>query len=79
MTLFVGFREKAASINPRGYQEEITKKVVGTVVLTRYNNRTYRVDDIMWAKTPQDHFQCRAGESMSFEEYYKYVEENKFH
>ena len=26
------------------------------VFLSRYNNRTYRVDDIDWSKTPQDKF-----------------------
>lgn len=64
--------ENDAMKNPQGFQEEITKKMVGSTVLTRYNNKTYRVDDIVWSKNPRDRFDCKAsGGSMSFEEYYR--------
>ncbi|KAK3795239.1 hypothetical protein RRG08_056298 [Elysia crispata] len=56
----------------QSYLEEITKKLVGSTVLTRYNNKTYRVDDIVWDKNPLHKFDSRAsGESMSFEDYYR--------
>ncbi|GFN78421.1 piwi-like protein 2 [Plakobranchus ocellatus] len=58
--------------NPEGFQEAITRKMVGSTVLTRYNNKTYRIDDIVWSKNPLHKFDCKAtGESMSFEEYYR--------
>ena len=34
--------------NPSGAIEEITHKVVGTNVLSQYNNKTDRIDDIEW-------------------------------
>nr|BAJ07610.1 piwi [Ephydatia fluviatilis] len=53
------------------FREMATKKLVGEIVLTRYNNKTYRVDDIDWSKTPQDTFNTSTGEKISFIEYYK--------
>ena len=51
------------------------RQVVGTVVVTRYNNRTYRVDDIAWDKNPMSTFTDHTGKSVSFVEYYRYVNE----
>ncbi|XP_071132212.1 piwi-like protein 1 [Mytilus edulis] len=58
--------------NSSGFQDECVKKLVGTVVLTRYNNKTYRIDDIIWDKSPAHSFPCKnTGESITFQEYYK--------
>ena len=46
------------------------RQIVGTVVLTRYNNKTYRVDDVDWGSTPKTTFQSH-GTEISFIEYYK--------
>uniref|UniRef100_A0A8C2T287 Piwi-like protein 2 n=1 Tax=Coturnix japonica TaxID=93934 RepID=A0A8C2T287_COTJA len=56
--------------NPSSFHEECTKQLVGSTVLTRYNNRTYRIDDIDWDKTPRDSFTLGSGEQISFVEYY---------
>lgn len=53
------------------FQDECTKQLVGNVVITRYNNRTYRVDDIDWNKTPRDSFTLLSGEEITFVEYYR--------
>ena len=37
----------------------------------RYNNRTYRIDDINFNASPEDSFVNSRGESMTFIEYYK--------
>nr|XP_014130877.2 piwi-like protein 2 [Zonotrichia albicollis] len=58
------------SQNQRTFQDECTKQLVGSVVMTRYNNRTYRVDDIDWDKTPKDTFTLASGQEISFVEYY---------
>uniref|UniRef100_A0A8C3U815 Piwi like RNA-mediated gene silencing 2 n=1 Tax=Catharus ustulatus TaxID=91951 RepID=A0A8C3U815_CATUS len=58
------------SQNQRTFQEECTKQLVGNVVMTRYNNRTYRVDDIDWDKTPKDTFTLANGQQITFVEYY---------
>nr|XP_022317079.1 piwi-like protein 1 [Crassostrea virginica] len=56
--------------NPNGFQDECTRSLVGTIVLTRYNNKTYRIDDILWAKTPQHTFKTSSGSELSFVDYY---------
>ena len=57
--------------NTNNFQEEAMRQVVGTVVVTRYNNRTYRVDDIAWDKNPMSTFTNHTGKSVSFVEYYR--------
>ncbi|OWF41593.1 piwi-like protein 1 [Mizuhopecten yessoensis] len=52
------------------FYEKCTKKFVGSIVLTRYNNKTYRVDDIDWDIHPTSSFTRREGE-ITFKEYYK--------
>ena len=37
----------------------------------RYNNKTYRVDDIDWEKHPTDKFTKADGSEISFKEYYE--------
>lgn len=54
-----------------GFQEEATRQILGCVVLTRYNNRTYRVDDIVWDKNPQSTFVDSSGQPVRFLDYYK--------
>ena len=39
----------------------------------RYNNKTYRVDDINWDAQPSDTFQLYDGSSITFADYYKKV------
>eukprot|EP00795_Rhopilema_esculentum_P012740 gene12740-3467_t len=55
---------------PQNFQSEVTKKLVGNIVLTRYNNKTYRIDDIAWDKNPQNKFVFHSGEEMSYIDYY---------
>ena len=31
-----------------------------------YNNKTYRIDEIDWDKTPSDEFEGRNGEKLSY-------------
>ena len=48
----------------------VQKLLLGEVVMTRYNNNTYRIDDIAWDKNPTDKFPRREGE-ITFLQYYK--------
>ncbi|KAM3924689.1 LOW QUALITY PROTEIN: piwi-like protein 2 [Leptodactylus fuscus] len=52
------------------FQDEVTKQLIGSIVITRYNNRTYRIDDIEWKKTPKDVFTMSDGTNISFIDYY---------
>jgi aubergine-like protein len=51
------------------------KKLLGEIILTRYNNKTYRVDDIDWEKHPSDTFEKADGTKITFKEYYETVYE----
>ncbi|OCT93257.1 piwi-like protein 4 [Xenopus laevis] len=46
------------------------KELLGLVVLTRYNNKTYRVDDIDWSTKPTDSFQKKDGSEITYIDYY---------
>ncbi|XP_059910115.1 piwi-like protein 2 [Gadus macrocephalus] len=52
------------------FQDECAKELVGSIVITRYNNRTYRIDDIEWKKAPKDAFTLADGSNTTFVDYY---------
>ncbi|KAK0151277.1 Piwi-like protein 2 [Merluccius polli] len=52
------------------FQDECSKELVGSIIITRYNNRTYRIDDVDWNKSPKDTFTLMDGSSTSFVDYY---------
>ncbi|XP_015904269.2 piwi-like protein Ago3 [Parasteatoda tepidariorum] len=52
-------------------KEEIVKALVDCVVLTRYNNKTYRIDDVSWDMNPLSTFVSHNGAEISFMDYYK--------
>uniref|UniRef100_A0A8P4KP93 Piwi like RNA-mediated silencing 1 n=1 Tax=Dicentrarchus labrax TaxID=13489 RepID=A0A8P4KP93_DICLA len=52
------------------FPEICTKELVGLIVLTKYNNKTYRIDDIAWDHTPNNTFK-RGDADISFKNYYK--------
>ncbi|XP_064484181.1 piwi-like protein 1 [Ornithodoros turicata] len=52
------------------YRDDAIKKVTGAIVMTPYNNKTYRVDDIDWGKNPRSTFDTKEG-TKSFVDYYK--------
>lgn len=56
-------------INERDFKTNFAKEIIGTVVLTRYNNRTYRVDEVMFEMNPMSTFESN-GKTTSFVEYY---------
>uniref|UniRef100_A0A8B9HXL6 Piwi-like protein 1 n=1 Tax=Astyanax mexicanus TaxID=7994 RepID=A0A8B9HXL6_ASTMX len=52
------------------FPDACTKELVGLIVLTKYNNKTYRIDDIAWDHTPNNTFK-RGDADISFKDYYK--------
>lgn len=46
-------------------------QIIGLVVLTDYNNNTYRISDVDYSTNPNSTFQLRNGESISYKDYYK--------
>ena len=59
------------SRNKANYRAAVEKELLGQVVMTRYNNATYRIDDIAWDQHPTDTFEGRKGNKMTFIEYYQ--------
>lgn len=54
----------------QNFHDECAKELVGNIVITRYNNRTYRIDDIEWDKSPNDTFPLMDGTKTTFVDYY---------
>lgn len=66
-------RDLLINLKRRGgdFKSEVEKALLGSSVLTRYNNTSYKVDDLDWTKSPKDTFTTSRGETISFVEYYK--------
>ncbi|XP_044116634.1 piwi-like protein 4 [Neovison vison] len=47
------------------------KQLLGLIVLTRYNNKTYRIDDIDWSVKPTHTFRKKDGTEVTYVDYYK--------
>ncbi|XP_062999758.1 piwi-like protein 1 [Elgaria multicarinata webbii] len=58
-------------VGEQRFREMCAKELVGLIVLTRYNNKTYRVDDIDWDSNPQEVFKKSDGSEIRFVDYYK--------
>ncbi|XP_049852397.1 LOW QUALITY PROTEIN: piwi-like protein Siwi [Schistocerca gregaria] len=56
--------------NPQNFKEEFKKKVIGSIVLTDYSNKTYRVDDVDFTVSPRNTFTRPSGETC-YMDYYK--------
>lgn len=53
------------------FRDECFKELIGETVLTKYNNKNYKVDDIDWNMNPNSKFTTSKGGEMSFVEYYQ--------
>ncbi|XP_034669436.1 protein argonaute-3 [Drosophila subobscura] len=56
--------------NSSSYQELAKKTLIGNIVLTRYNNRTYKISEVCFDQSPQSVFH-RKNEPTSYLQYYK--------
>ncbi|KAK8764656.1 hypothetical protein V5799_032736 [Amblyomma americanum] len=54
------------------YKNERVKRVAGCIVMTQYNNKTYRVDDIDRDKNPACTFETKEG-SKTYADYYRVI------
>nr|CAH7766461.1 unnamed protein product [Callosobruchus chinensis] len=59
------------AVDPGRFKELAHRTLVGSCIMTKYNNKTYTVHDIAWDMNPRDTFPTRDGDSISFVEYYK--------
>lgn len=49
----------------------VESALLGQVVMTRYNNKTYRIDGIAWDLSPSNSFDKKDGEPVTYVSYYK--------
>lgn len=54
---------------PNDYKANCLNYLVGQTVMTSYNKKTYRIDDIAWEQSPMDTFE-KKGTQVSFIDYY---------
>ncbi|XP_075404837.1 piwi-like protein 4 [Tenrec ecaudatus] len=59
------------STGAAAFPQACEKALLGLVVLTRYNNKTYRIDDIDWSVKPTHTFQKRDGSEITYVDYYQ--------
>ncbi|XP_075032847.1 piwi-like protein 1 [Mixophyes fleayi] len=60
-----------SKVGARNFHDACSKELIGQIVLTKYNNRTYRIDDINWDFTPEHTFKKSDGSEISFIDYYR--------
>ena len=58
------------AMNHRSIHSEIKNRLIGHVVETRYNNKTYKIDDVLLGIQPKDVVQLQSGR-ISYADYYK--------
>ncbi|NXD07268.1 PIWL1 protein, partial [Nothocercus nigrocapillus] len=58
-------------VEEQRFRDICTKELIGLIVLTKYNNKTYRVDDIDWDANPKCTFKKADGSEISYIDYYK--------
>ncbi|XP_014477907.1 PREDICTED: protein aubergine-like [Dinoponera quadriceps] len=56
--------------NSHDFRSEFCRNVIGIIVLTDYNNNTYRIEDVDWNANPSSTFPKKTGENVSYREYY---------
>eukprot|EP00095_Tigriopus_kingsejongensis_P008061 maker-scaffold1289_size50518-snap-gene-0.8 protein:Tk08061 transcript:maker-scaffold1289_size50518-snap-gene-0.8-mRNA-1 annotation:"argonaute 3 protein" len=71
--IYLSMKDKRLKEDPK---TAIAKALLGQTVLTRYNNNTYRIDDIDFSATPRSEFPMvrrgqEAPENVSYLDYYK--------
>ena len=52
-------------------KNEAVKSLINMVVITRYNHKTYRIDDVAMNMSPLDEFSLASGEKMTYVKYYQ--------
>uniref|UniRef100_A0AAX7T3L8 Piwi-like protein 1 n=1 Tax=Astatotilapia calliptera TaxID=8154 RepID=A0AAX7T3L8_ASTCA len=67
LDFMVNLRQQCGS---QRFTEICEKELVGLIILTKYNNKTYRIDGIAWDHTPSNTFK-RGDADTSFKNYYK--------
>ena len=55
----------------QNYRNTAKKLLIGQSIITRYNNKTYKIDDVDFDKSPESDFEKTPGVRITFLSYYK--------
>ncbi|KAF6212110.1 hypothetical protein GE061_012630 [Apolygus lucorum] len=66
----LGLLQEAKDRSSGSWKEVFENAMIGATVITRYNNATYRVDDVDFESNPLSTFDMK-GKKVSFKEYYR--------
>jgi len=55
---------------PQNYQMAVERSLLGSIVMTRYNKKTYRIDGLDWTLSPRSTFD-KNGTQQSYYDYYR--------
>ncbi|XP_066986204.1 piwi-like protein Siwi isoform X2 [Macrobrachium rosenbergii] len=61
---------KIKNERPDTFKAVACRQLLGMIVMTTYNQRTYRIDDIAWSITARSKFTCQ-GEDITYMDYYQ--------
>lgn len=61
---------KSIRTEHRDFKDKVEATLLGATVLTRYNNKTYRIDEITYDVSPMKTFKMR-DEEITYVDYYK--------
>ena len=63
--------------NDNEFRERCSNELLGRVVMTKYNDKTYKINDIAWESKPNDRFDTVRGPT-TFVDYYQQVNRKLF-
>lgn len=63
--------EQCYRSNYGDYKIAFDNRVLGSVVLTTYNNKTYKITGVDYEETPESDFHLKDGTTVTYIEYYK--------
>lgn len=63
--------QKLRKQNPGSWMDNFKREIIGATVLTAYNNRTYRIDDVNTTVNPNFKFKLKNNREMTIADYYK--------
>jgi len=57
--------------NSRNPRQEFQQRLIGCIVMTGYNNKTYRIDDVDFTQNPSSSFTRRDGSQITYKKYFE--------
>ncbi|XP_065212206.1 piwi-like protein Siwi isoform X2 [Planococcus citri] len=69
------FRELTRSSGERGFRDAFCSTIIGCTVMTTYNDKTYKVDDVSFSETPESTFPQKTRDGIKHISYKDYFQQ----